>query len=61
MVIFLQVLVELLDFSGAKQVLIKAYKLKTPDMKERKEIEKKLKTGENILPCFLIFIFYQND
>lgn len=38
------VLITLSDYIGAKNVLIKAYKLKTPDTKERSEIEEKLKS-----------------
>lgn len=33
------------DYIGAKSILVKAYKIKTPDMKDRAEIEEKLKTG----------------
>lgn len=39
------ILIKLADFHGAKQVLMKAYKLKTPNIKERRVIEHNLKIG----------------
>lgn len=40
------VLIKLSDFHGAKQVLLKAYKLKIPDIEEQRNIEYNLKTGK---------------
>lgn len=42
-----EVLLKLADFHGAKTVLLKAYKLKTPNVVEREQIENNLKVGEN--------------
>ncbi|XP_018566528.1 tonsoku-like protein [Anoplophora glabripennis] len=39
-----EALVKLADFHGAKQVLLKAYKLKTPNIKEKQTIERNLRT-----------------
>jgi NF-kappa-B inhibitor-like protein 2 len=41
-----QVLIMLSDYNGAKNALIKAYKMKTPDPKDRNEIEKKLRISK---------------
>lgn len=41
-----EVLVKMNDFQSAKQVLHKAYKLKTPDASDRETIEKNLKVGK---------------
>lgn len=49
------VLIKLADFYGAKQVLVKAYKLKTPNNKEKRHIEKNLRIGE----IFVIFMHLQ--
>lgn len=35
------------DFQGAKQILHKAYKMKTPDEGDAESIETNLKIGEN--------------
>lgn len=43
-----EVLIKLADFHGAKQVLVKAYKLKTPDINERKVIEHNLRIGKHL-------------
>lgn len=40
-----EALIKLSDFHGAKQVLLKAYKLKTPNIKEMKIIERNLRIG----------------
>lgn len=39
------ILIKLADFHGAKQVLLKAYRLQTPNVKERKHIEHNLRIG----------------
>lgn len=41
-----EALIKLADFHSAKQVLQKAYKLKTPNIKDKKTIEKNLKVGK---------------
>lgn len=41
-----EVLIKMSDFQGAKQVLHKAYKLKTTDESDRQSIEKNLKIGQ---------------
>lgn len=40
-----EVLIKMADFQGAKQILRKAYKMKTPDVSDRTAIEKTLKIG----------------
>lgn len=42
-----EVLIKMKDFQGAKQVLHKAYKMKTTDMSDRRAIEKTLKIGKS--------------
>lgn len=41
-----EVLIKMADFQGAKQVLRKAYKMKTTDISDRQAIEKTLKIGK---------------
>lgn len=41
-----EVLIKMADFQGAKQILHKAYKLKTTDISDRRAIEKSLKIGK---------------
>lgn len=48
-----EVIIKMNDFQSAKQVLHKAYKLKTPDASDRESIEKNLKVGE----YFILFDF----
>lgn len=40
-----EALIKIADFQGAKQVLRKAYKFKTPNRSESKIIEKNLRVG----------------
>jgi hypothetical protein len=40
-----QILLDLPDFRGARQTLLRAYKLKSPSPIARKEIERKLRIG----------------
>lgn len=40
------ILCKMSDFYSAKSILMKAWKLKTPDSSDREEIEKNLKTGK---------------
>lgn len=42
-----EVLIKMADFQGAKQILHKAYKMKTPDEGDAESIETNLKIGEN--------------
>lgn len=39
------------DYQSAKQVLMKAWKLKTPDEEERNNIESNLKVGKYFVVC----------
>lgn len=41
-----EVLIKMADFQGAKQILHKAYKLKTPDEGDAESIETNLKIGK---------------
>lgn len=41
-----EVLIKMADFQGAKQILRKAYKLKTPDKSDAESIETNLKIGK---------------
>lgn len=48
-------LIKLVDFHGAKQALVKAYKLKTPNLRDRKAIEHNLRIGR--FSGIVIFMF----
>lgn len=41
------ILCKMSDFYSAKSILMKAWKLKTPNPSDREDIEKNLKTGKN--------------
>lgn len=43
-----RIMIEMDDFQSAKQVLHKAYKLKTPNETDKKEIESSLKAGKHV-------------
>lgn len=43
------ILCKMSDYQSAKQVLMKAWKLKTPDDEERENIESNLKVGKFLL------------
>lgn len=47
-----EVQIKISDFQGAKQVLRRAYKMKTTDISDRQTIEKTLKIGKLILASF---------
>lgn len=47
-----EVQIKMADFQGAKQVLHKAYKMKTSDVSDRQAIEKTLKIGKSHLQPF---------
>lgn len=60
-----EVMIKMADFQGAKQVLHKAYKMKTTDLSDRHAIEKTLKIGKviligiNSLLSYKVFISFQ--
>lgn len=58
-----EMLISMADFQGAKQILHKAYKMKTTDESDAETIEMHLRIGKNsdfLLEKFLVYIFSWN-
>lgn len=54
-----EILIKMSDFQGAKQVLHRAYKMKTPDESDAEIIEMNLKIGKTFNCNYLRYNYYQ--